>query len=358
MPIMLGGSVGRPERPLDPDAGPRERFAYDLRMLRQQAGQPTYRELARRAHFSDTTLSVAAAGTSLPSLEVAVAFVAACEGDVEEWTRRWHAVDAELRAAPSAASAAQLPAAAVPVAPAVPAAAVPAAPGIRAAEPAPQAPPALPPRGRWKKPRRSSVALGVLAAALVLGGSALGALALATRGHPAGGGDRPGPAPLPSVPGVSSFYKTFTATAGPGCPAQPGASFAAGGSWQRESDSHAAPTADINCGGVFLAARLSQDSRHPTSTAQWAFDTNGALRCSLSFWVPSVTGATGSARYDLIAANGRVLAHYMINEALDAGLYVSTPRYRLTSGKLRVRLTNAGRGTGLVTTASVNIGCS
>lgn len=322
MPIMLGGSVGRPERPLDPDAGPRERFAYDLRMLRQQAGQPTYRELARRAHFSDTTLSVAAAGTALPSLEVAVAFVAACDGDVEEWTRRWHAVDAELRAAPSAAPA------------------------------------ALPPRGRWKKPRRSSVALGVLAAALVLGGSALGALAVATRGHPAGGGDRPGPAPLPSVPGVSSFYKTFTATAGPGCPAQPGASFAVSGSWQRETGGHAAPTADVNCGGVFLAARLSQDSRHPASTAEWGFDTNGALRCSLSFWVPPVSGAAGAARYDLIAANGRVLAHYTINEALDAGLYVSTPRYRLTSGKLRVRLTNAGRGTGLVTAASVNIGCS
>lgn len=350
--------MGRPERPVDPDAGPRERFAYDLRMLRQQAGQPTYRELARRAHFSDTTLSVAAAGASLPSLEVTVAFVAACDGDVAEWTRRWHAVDAELRAAPSAATAAQPPAAAGTAVPAVPAVAVPAFSGIRAAEPASEAPPAPPQGRRWKRRRRSSIALGLLAAALVLGGSALGVLAVATRGHPAGGRDRQGPAPLPSVPGVSSFYKTFTATAGPGCRAQPGASFTVSGSWQREADSHAATPADVNCGGVFLAAGRSQDSGHPTSTAEWGFDTNGGLRCSLSFWVPPVSGATGSARYDLIAANGRTLAHYTINQGLDAGLFVSTTRYRLTSGKLRVRLTNAGRGTGLITAASVDIGCS
>ncbi|AUI60210.1 hypothetical protein B1H26_39665 [Amycolatopsis sp. BJA-103] len=70
-------------------------FAFDLRTLRGKAGSPSYRELARRAHYSSTTLSDAAGGRRLPSLEVALAYVRACGGDVDEWTRRWHAVAAE-----------------------------------------------------------------------------------------------------------------------------------------------------------------------------------------------------------------------------------------------------------------------
>jgi hypothetical protein len=45
----------RPERPLDPEAGVVQRFAVELRELRQLAGNPGYRELARRAHYSVTT---------------------------------------------------------------------------------------------------------------------------------------------------------------------------------------------------------------------------------------------------------------------------------------------------------------
>jgi WD40 repeat protein len=86
----------RPERALDPGGGPVEQFAADLRDLRESAGRPGYRELARRAHFSVTTLSVAASGRQLPSLEVTLAFVEACGGDQEAWAQRWKAVAAEL----------------------------------------------------------------------------------------------------------------------------------------------------------------------------------------------------------------------------------------------------------------------
>jgi WD40 repeat protein len=82
--------MGRRERPLDPDAGPVQRFAHELRSLRQKAGGPTYREMARRANYSVTALSQAAAGDRLPSLPVALAYVRACDGDPEEWERRWH----------------------------------------------------------------------------------------------------------------------------------------------------------------------------------------------------------------------------------------------------------------------------
>ncbi|AOR37577.1 hypothetical protein BFF78_37655 [Streptomyces fodineus] len=76
-----------------------QRFAYELRKLRQEAGGLTYREMALRAHYSVTTLSQAAAGEQLPSLGVTLAYVRACDGDAEEWERRWRetAEDPALR---------------------------------------------------------------------------------------------------------------------------------------------------------------------------------------------------------------------------------------------------------------------
>jgi hypothetical protein len=84
--------MGRRERLVDPAAGPLQAFAHQLRELRRAAGSPSYRELARRAHFSDTSLSVAASGASLPSLEVTLGYVRACGGDIAEWEQRWRQV--------------------------------------------------------------------------------------------------------------------------------------------------------------------------------------------------------------------------------------------------------------------------
>ncbi|WP_406365073.1 hypothetical protein [Streptomyces sp. NBC_01546] len=88
----------RPERPLDLDTGPLTRFAADLRKLREAAGRPAYRALAKRAHYSSTTLSDAAGGHRFPSLGVTLAYVEACQGDRREWEARWHAVAAEIAA--------------------------------------------------------------------------------------------------------------------------------------------------------------------------------------------------------------------------------------------------------------------
>ncbi|MDI6102325.1 hypothetical protein QLQ12_27275 [Actinoplanes sp. NEAU-A12] len=81
---------------MDPSGGPVQRFAAGLRELRESAGRPGYRELARRAHYSVTTLSVAAAGHQLPSLAVTLAYVEACGGDRAAWEQRWRAAAAEL----------------------------------------------------------------------------------------------------------------------------------------------------------------------------------------------------------------------------------------------------------------------
>ncbi|WP_428849260.1 nSTAND1 domain-containing NTPase [Streptomyces scabiei] len=81
--------AGRPEVPVDPAASPVRRFAFELRELRAEAGGITYRSLARRAGFSVTTLSQAAAGERLPTLAVTLAYVGACGGDLTEWEARW-----------------------------------------------------------------------------------------------------------------------------------------------------------------------------------------------------------------------------------------------------------------------------
>ncbi|WP_405111849.1 helix-turn-helix transcriptional regulator [Micromonospora sp. NBC_01405] len=91
--------MARQERPVDPTAGPVQALAYELRKLRAEAGNPTYRQLARSAGYGATTLSEAAGGTRLPTLEVLLAYVGACGGDPDEWGRRWHETAERVRPA-------------------------------------------------------------------------------------------------------------------------------------------------------------------------------------------------------------------------------------------------------------------
>ena len=98
--LTMGDGMGRREGPLDPSAGPVQRFAFDLRKLRQEAGGPTYRAMAQHTGYSVATLSRAAAGGQLPSLEVALAYVRACGADPEEWEPRWRAAAREVAAEP------------------------------------------------------------------------------------------------------------------------------------------------------------------------------------------------------------------------------------------------------------------
>jgi hypothetical protein len=82
--------AGRPERPVDPAQGPLQSFAHELRELRRRAGNPSYRTLADRTHYSRTAISDAARGERLPTVDVTLAFVEACRGDPDEWRARWH----------------------------------------------------------------------------------------------------------------------------------------------------------------------------------------------------------------------------------------------------------------------------
>ena len=81
--------AGRPESPLDVNAGPVQRLAAELRKLRAEAGSPTYREMARRTGVGASTLSQAAGGERLVSLPTLLAYATACGGDTREWEQRW-----------------------------------------------------------------------------------------------------------------------------------------------------------------------------------------------------------------------------------------------------------------------------
>ncbi len=104
--------MGRPQNPLDPDAGPVEAFAYELRRLREKVGNPSYRKLAEQAHYSAAALARAAGGQALPTLELTLAYVAACGGDVEEWRQRWLDVAGRQDAPAPGPEAAESPSAA------------------------------------------------------------------------------------------------------------------------------------------------------------------------------------------------------------------------------------------------------
>lgn len=94
--------VGRRERHIDPEHPAVAELAAGLRQLRAGAGTPTYRSMAAATHYAATTLSRAAAGRALPSLDVVLAYVAACDGDHAEWRRRWEEASAALTPARSA----------------------------------------------------------------------------------------------------------------------------------------------------------------------------------------------------------------------------------------------------------------
>jgi tetratricopeptide (TPR) repeat protein len=81
--------MGRQERPLEPSDGTLEAFASNLRKLRNAAGNPSYRTLARKAGYSASALSTAASGRIVPSLAVTLAYAGACGGDLAEWERHW-----------------------------------------------------------------------------------------------------------------------------------------------------------------------------------------------------------------------------------------------------------------------------
>jgi transcriptional regulator with XRE-family HTH domain len=72
----------------DPSRRPIETFAEQLRALRERARSPSYRDMARRTHFSASTLAEAVSGRRLPSVAVVRALATVYGADPDEWATK------------------------------------------------------------------------------------------------------------------------------------------------------------------------------------------------------------------------------------------------------------------------------
>ena len=93
--MQSASRAGRPQRPVDPGAGPGQQLALALRELREDSGNPTYRAMAERAHYSASALARAASGTAFPGRDLVLAYARSCGGDEAEWDQRWAAAAAQ-----------------------------------------------------------------------------------------------------------------------------------------------------------------------------------------------------------------------------------------------------------------------
>ena len=93
--MQSASRAGRPQRPVDPGDGPGQQLALAMRGLRESSGNPTYRAMAGRAHYSASALARAASGTAFPSRDLVLAYVLSCGGDQAEWDQCWAAAAAQ-----------------------------------------------------------------------------------------------------------------------------------------------------------------------------------------------------------------------------------------------------------------------
>lgn len=89
--------MGRRPASLDGDVEELLVLAADLRKLRYAAGNPPLRTMAMRARYSASTLSEATSGRRLPTLQVVLAYVTACEADPAGWEGRWRKAAAAVQ---------------------------------------------------------------------------------------------------------------------------------------------------------------------------------------------------------------------------------------------------------------------
>lgn len=74
-----------------------EAFQGTLRELHQRAGEPSYREMSTRAHYSASTLCRVLSAPKPPSGTSTMGFVYACRGDLKHWGAQWIAMQEALR---------------------------------------------------------------------------------------------------------------------------------------------------------------------------------------------------------------------------------------------------------------------
>jgi hypothetical protein len=325
-PVLYAeGRVGRRELPVDPDSGPLAQFACDLRALRRSAGSPAYRALAREAHYSATSLSQAAAGNSLPSLEVTLAYVAACGGDAQRWRQRWEELAALLAAEAGPVVAA----------------------GPRDGQAA----------SGWRRPHRWR---GMFAAAglSVLGAAGAAAVILAAPGSAHGPAGRRS---APSLP--KPLALGYAATIAADCPyvrdartlahapVPPAWSTGTLGGWTGGG-----------CYGEFFFERQPGRSVLSPNYVEWTVRGIPAAPhgCGVSVHIANSPHSAGAAHYyfsTLVNGTPRVIGDRVINQGEHHGDWVATGFYHVRDGWLRVVVHAQDPRRRDITAGAINVDC-
>jgi transcriptional regulator with XRE-family HTH domain len=100
-------NASAPDREPAAHASAAAQFAAELRALRERAGSPSYRDLARAAHFSVSTIADATSGKRMPTEQVVRGFAAACHESPDLWAGKLR--QAADRAAASSADSTGTP---------------------------------------------------------------------------------------------------------------------------------------------------------------------------------------------------------------------------------------------------------
>jgi hypothetical protein len=327
----------RGENPLDSHGGPLSAFAGDLRALRAEAGQIPYRVLAKRAGYSASTLSMAASGRSMPSLDVTLAYVQACGGDPEVWKSRWQELMRTM-AAPDVSPAAG------------------------------RAEPAVSSRALWH--RRwvqfaigatviAGVAVAATMAVMAAGNSRDGASAnhtVARGGHRTPGHTHP-----------AANYR-YDQTTGPGCP---DVALATVGRDDSSPDHHwvrgtAVGWAVANCSDLFLYSELTSEANPDRwqDDYEWYFNNvPAAAACTFHIYIaPSQYSAYRSAIYDWTPGTPDYLEAdaFTVDQIAERGRWYAKGPVTLRTGKAMLELTDARIGEadrGTLTAAAVRLTC-
>ncbi|MEU6246082.1 helix-turn-helix transcriptional regulator [Glycomyces sp. NPDC047010] len=86
--------------PVPPNGGtgPLADFQTALKALRERAGNPSFRQMAERAHVHYSTLSRVEYPGRCPSLTAVLSYVSACRGDEDLWRRQYRDLRRAMRA--------------------------------------------------------------------------------------------------------------------------------------------------------------------------------------------------------------------------------------------------------------------
>jgi len=361
----------RKENPLP--EGPLHDFAAQLRALREEAGQLTYRELSRRANYSSSALSAAAGGEALPTLELTLAYVRACGGDVDAWRSRWQDAAAANNAGRSDPGAGSDAGSGGPAT--VPAPATEPTPAARRETPPRSSPrSSTPPRGAariraLRPPARTGIAIGA-AALIVLAGFTVAVFL----GERVGQANRPRtlphtPAtssaaagtPSPSTPvapvaargapgaapGPASSY-SYDQTTGPGCPNAAYATINHDSSspshrWSRATAVH---WTVAKCADVLLYSEPTTEANpaHWMDDFEWYFeDVPATAACTFRIYVPVSSDASYTASYFWTRgpATFRPAHAFTIDQGTRRGTWYAKGPFSFGSGKAMLEVTDA-----------------